>query len=190
VACWARILNEIPDSRLYLNMSSLRDNSLRKSVIERYAAQGIPESRLILEPTGGRVAALNSYNRIDIGLDPFPYPGGTTSYEALWMGVPILTMKGSNYVSHFGESIMHNAGLPDWIASNEDEYIAKAIAFSGDLESLASLRSSLRARVLASPLFDAKRFAQDFEDALWGMWQARTQNDSSTPSEPLAAARD
>ena len=190
VACWARILNEIPDSRLYLNMSSLRDHSLRKSVIERYAAQGIPENRLILEPTSGRVAALNSYNRIDIGLDPFPYPGGTTSYEALWMGVPILTMKGSNYVSHFGESIMHNAGLSDWIAANEDEYIAKAIALSGDLESLANLRSSLRARVLASPLFDAKRFAQDFEDALWGMWQARTRNDSSTPSEPLTAARD
>ena len=190
VACWARILNEIPDSRLYLNMSSLRDHSLRKSVIERYAAQGIPENRLILEPTSGRVAALDSYNRIDIGLDPFPYPGGTTSYEALWMGVPILTMKGSNYVSHFGESIMHNAGLSDWIAANEDEYIAKAIALSGDLESLANLRSSLRARVLASPLFDAKRFAQDFEDALWGMWQARTQNDSSTPSELLTAARD
>ena len=190
VACWARILNKIPDSRLYLNMSSLRNHFLRKSVIERYAALGIPETRLILEPTSGRIAALNSYNRIDIGLDPFPYPGGTTSYEALWMGVPILTMRGSNYISHLGESIMHNAGLSDWIASNEDEYIAKAIALSGDLESLASLRSSLRARVLASPLFDAKRFAQDFEDALWGMWQARTQNDLSAPSEPLTVARD
>jgi predicted O-linked N-acetylglucosamine transferase (SPINDLY family) len=190
VACWGRILSEIPNSRLYLNMSSLRDNALKKSVIERYVAHGIPENRLILEPTTGRMAALNSYNRIDIALDPFPYPGGTTSYEALWMGVPILTMRGSNYISHLGESIMHNAGLPDWIAANEEDYIAKAIAFSGNLESLASLRSSLRARVLASPLFDAKRFAQDFEDAMWGMWQARTRNDPSTPSELLTAARD
>ena len=190
VACWARILSEIPNSRLYLNMSSLRDNVLKKSVIERYAAQGIPENRLILEPTTGRIAALNSYNRIDIGLDPFPYPGGTTSYEALWMGVPILTMRGSNYISHLGESIMHNVGLPDWIAANEEDYIAKAIAFSTDLVNLAKLRSSLRAGALSSPLFDARRFARDFEDALWGMWQARTRNDTATPSELLTAARD
>jgi len=183
-------LSEIPNCRLYLNMSSLRDHSLRKSVIERYAAQGIPETRLILEPTNGRIAALNSYNRIDIALDPFPYPGGTTSYEALWMGVPILTMRGSNYISHLGESIMHNAGLSDWIASNEDEYIAKAIAFSADLVNLAKLRGSLRAQVLASPLFDAQRFAQDFEDALWGMWQARTRKDPPAPSELLGVAHD
>lgn len=171
VACWARILNEIPNSRLYLNRSNLRDDALRKSIIERYAAHGIAENRLILEATAGRVAALNSYNRIDIALDPFPYPGGTTSYEALWMGVPILTMRGSNYISHLGESIMHNAGLPDWIAANEEEYIAKAVSFSTNLVNLARLRNSLRARVLASPLFDTPLFARNFEAALWGMWK-------------------
>lgn len=100
VACWARILNEIPNSRLYLNRSNLLDYALRKSIIERYAAHGIAEYRLILEATSGRGAALNSYNRIDIALDPFLYPGGTTSYEALWMVVPILTMRGNNYISH------------------------------------------------------------------------------------------
>jgi protein O-GlcNAc transferase len=190
VACWARILSEIPDSQLYLNMSSLRDDALKQSVIERYAAQGIPENRLILEPTTGRVAALNSYNRIDIALDPFPYPGGTTSYEALWMGVPILTMRGSNYISHLGESIMHNAGLPEWIAENEADYIARAVAFSADLENLAKLRSSLRARVLASPLFDAPLFARNFEDALWGMWQARTNGNSFAQTQSLASSND
>lgn len=189
VACWAQILNEIPNSRLYLNMSNLRDEALRKIVIDRYAAHGIAADRLILEATIGRVAALNSYNRIDIALDPFPYPGGTTSYEALWMGVPILTMRGSNYISHLGESIMHNAGLPDWIAANEEDYIAKVVAYSADLADLAKLRSSLRARVLASPLFDAPRFARDFEDALWGMWYARTRH-SPTPPELLTVSHD
>jgi len=181
VACWARILSEIPNSRLYLNTSNLRDDALRKSVIERYAAQGIPENRLILEATTGRVAALNSYNKIDIALDPFPYPGGTTSYEALWMGVPILTMRGSNYISHLGESIMHNAGLPDWIAANEEDYRAKAIALASDKTKLAALRTGLRQQVLASPLFDAQRFARDFEAALWGMWQ-RYQDQQGKPA--------
>jgi protein O-GlcNAc transferase len=179
VACWSRILNEIPGSRLYLNMSSLRNDVLKNKVIERYAAHGIPENRLMLGATTGRVAALNSYNSMDIALDPFPYPGGTTSYEALWMGVPILTMRGSNFISHFGESIMHNAGLHDWIAENEDDYVAKAIAACTDLENLGSLRASLRKRTLASPLFDAPLFARSFESALFGMWEAHTRNDPS-----------
>jgi protein O-GlcNAc transferase len=190
VACWARILNAIPNSRLYLNMRNLRDNALRKSVIERYAAHGVAENRLILEPTTGRIAAFNSYNRMDIALDPFPYPGGTTSYEALWMGVPVLTMRGDKYISHLGESIMHHAGLPDWIAADEEDYIAKAVAFASDLEHLAKLRAGLRQQVLASPLFDAPRFARNFEHALWGMWLAPSDGNSSPSPEHLTASPD
>ena len=177
VACWARILNEIPGSRLYLNMSNLQNDLLKNNVIERYAANGIPENRLTLESTRGRVAALGSYNKVDIALDPFPYPGGTTSYEALWMGVPILTMRGRNFISHFGESILHNVGLHDWIAENEDDYVAKAVAACTDLDNLGTLRASLRKRALASPLFDAPHFARNFESALWGMWEAHTRSD-------------
>ena len=178
VACWARILHKIPDSRLYLNSTGLLDQSLQRNIIERYAAHGIAKNRLILEATSGRAAALNSYNQIDIGLDPFPYPGGTTSYEALWMGVPILTMRGSNYLSHLGESIMHHAGLADWIAVDEDDYVDKAISNAANLQHLATLRADLRQQVLASPLFDAPRFARDFEEALWGMWRAGRVTDS------------
>ncbi len=190
VACWARILSEMPNSRLYLNIRNLHNDALMKNVIEWFAAHGIAENRLILETTSGRVAALNSYNKIDIALDPFPYPGGTTSYEALWMGVPILTMRGSTYLSHLGESIMHNAGLPEWIAADEEDYIAKAVAFGSNLADLANLRSSLRARVLASPLFDATLFARSFEEALWGMWQARIQPESSGDPKFLTTSRD
>ena len=171
VACWARILNKIPDSRLYLNSRNLLDQAYRKSIIARYAAHGIAENRLVLEATSGRAAALASYNQIDIALDPFPYPGGTSSYESLWMGVPIITMRGSNYLSHLGESIMQHAGLADWIAVDEDDYVAKAIYHAADLPHLATLRAGLRQQVLSSPLFDAPRFARDFEEALWGMWR-------------------
>jgi protein O-GlcNAc transferase len=171
IACWAGILKEIPNSKLYLNRSNLLDDGLRRNVIEQYAAHGIAENRLILEATFGRVAALKSYNRIDIALDTFPYPGGTTTIEAMWMGVPVLTLRGNNFLSHLGESIMHNAGLPDWVAANERGYIDKAVDLSANLEELASLRNGLRARVLASPLFDAPLFTRDFELALRGMWQ-------------------
>jgi len=180
MACWAGILSKIPDSQLYLNTGALMDINIRKRITERFSAYGIEENRLILEATIGRAVALNSYNKIDIALDPFPYPGGTSSFEALWMGVPILTMRGNDYLSHLGESIMHNAGLPDWIAANEEDYITKAIAFAGNLENLVKLRGSLRTKVLASPLFDQTRFARDFEAALWGMWQARNNNSKAT----------
>ena len=119
-----------------------------------------------------------------------PYPGGTTSYEALWMGVPILTMRGDKYISHLGESIMHHAGLPDWVAADEDDYVAKAVAFASDLESVAGLRAGLRQQVLASPLFDAPLFARSIEDALWGMWQVHSEGDSSPSPERLAAFPD
>ena len=84
------------------------------------------------------------------------------------------------------------AGLGDWVAISEEDYIAKAVALAGDLPKLAALRAGLREQVSTSPLFDAKRFARNFEDALWGMWQARTQGNSLTPAEPerLTVSRD
>ena len=86
------------------------------------------------------------------------------------MGVPVITKCGDRFLSHVGETIAHNAGLSDWIAADEDDYVAKAAAFASDLEGLAKLRAGLRQQVLASPLFDAARFARHFEEAAWGMW--------------------
>ena len=83
----------------------------------------------------------------------------------------MLSLQGDRFLSRTAGSIAHNAGLPDWIAADEDDYVAKAVAFASDLERLAALRAGLRRQVLASPLFDAPRFARHFEDALWEMWQ-------------------
>jgi predicted O-linked N-acetylglucosamine transferase (SPINDLY family) len=108
---------------------------------------------------------------VDIALDPFPYPGITTSVENLWMGVPVLTLSGNSFLSRQGVGLLMNAGLPDWIATDADEYVALALSHSSDLQRLSSLRAGLRQRVLASPIFDAPLFARHFEAALRGMWQ-------------------
>lgn len=117
-----------------------------------------------------------SYNRIDIALDTFPYTGTTTSVEGLWMGVPVITRRGDRFLSHVGESVVNNAGLADWIAEDDDDYVAKAVAHTQNLNQLADLRAGLRQQALASPLFDAPRFARHFEEALWGMWQVCVRN--------------
>jgi protein O-GlcNAc transferase len=108
---------------------------------------------------------------VDIALDTFPYPGGTTSVEGLWMGVPMLTRCGDRFLSHVGQTIAVNAGLSDWIAVDADDYVAKAAGFARDINRLAVLRAGLRQQVLASPLFDASGFARHFEQAVWDMWQ-------------------
>jgi predicted O-linked N-acetylglucosamine transferase (SPINDLY family) len=113
------------------------------------------------------------YNKVDIALDTFPYPGVTTSVEALWMGVPVLSLLGNTFLSCTAATIAHNASMPDWVAADEEDYVAKAIAFTSNLKRLGNLRSGLRQQVLASPLFDAPRFARNFEGALRGMWEAR-----------------
>jgi protein O-GlcNAc transferase len=170
VAVWARVLDAVPGSRLLLKAHQLRDPAVCIVIRERFAVHGIVGERLELEPSSPRVDYLRAYDRIDVALDPFPYPGGTTSCEALWMGVPVLTRRGDRFLSHAGETIVHNAGLPDWIAADENDYVAKAACFASDLRQLADMRAVLRDRVLASPVFDAARFARHFETAAWGMW--------------------
>lgn len=173
VATWSRILGQVPGSRLMLKARQLGDDAMRAWIIGKFKARGIGEERLILEGPTVRKDYLQAYQRLDIVLDPFPYPGGTTTMEALWMGVPVLTLRGNRMLSHAGENIMHNVGLPQWIAASEDEYVAKAVAFAGDLDALAALHGRLRDQALASPMFDAPRFARFFEEAVWGMWKTR-----------------
>lgn len=173
VSTWARVLREVPKSRLFLKTDVLNDRLVREEVCRRFAQSGIQACRLMLEGSSPRAELLEAYSRVDIALDPFPYPGGTTSVEALWMGVPVITRRGDRFLSHVGETIVHNAGLSGWIAVDDDDYVAKAVAYASDLERLSALRAGLRQQVLASPLFDALRFARHLENALWQMWQSR-----------------
>jgi protein O-GlcNAc transferase len=188
VALWAEVLHAVPASRLLLKTKELTDSSAQELTRARFAAHGIDPARLTLEGYTPRLENFAAYRRVDIALDPFPYPGGTTTVEALWMGVPVLSRRGDRFLSHAGESLLSNAGLPDWIADNDVDYIAKAQAFAADPAQLAALRAGLRARLLASPLCDAPRFAAHLAAAFTGMWQAQlTQSAHPTPAAPHQA---
>ncbi|HDR9175346.1 TPA: tetratricopeptide repeat protein [Burkholderia vietnamiensis] len=177
VHAWSRILHAVPDARLLLKAHELGREGVRDATVARFARHGIGADRLILEAGSPRTEYLNAYNRIDVALSPFPYPGGTTTAEAMWMGVPVLGMKGSRFVTHICESLLHAAGMGDWIADGEDAYVAKAIAAVRDRERLATLRAGLRAQLLASPLCDARRFATHLEAAFLAMWQRYTNSE-------------
>jgi len=165
----ADILHAVPNSKLFLKDKRLGYKSGRDRILSRFASYGIPKHRLILEGKSSREKYLESYHRIDIALSPFPYGGGTTSVEGLWMGVPVIARKGNYFLSHLGESIAHNSNLSDWIAEDNEDYIAKAIEFSSDTNALKLLRQSLRENLLKAPLYDLQRFANNFERALWQM---------------------
>jgi protein O-GlcNAc transferase len=171
VDLWAKVLRAIPHAKLFIKAKQLDGATTCEHTLQRFVERGISPDRLKLEGFSSRVDYLKAYNQVDIALDPFPFPGGTTSAEGLWMGVPVLTKKGDCFISHQGETIVKNAGLPDWIAEDDDDYVAKAVAHTQDLKQLAGLRAGLRQQVLSSPLFDAPRFAKNLETALWGMWE-------------------
>ncbi|TKC89223.1 tetratricopeptide repeat protein [Trinickia terrae] len=163
-AVWSRILHAVPGSRLFLKAKQLADPAARSTTLARFAAHGIGAQRLVMEGPSPHAAYLASHNRVDITLSPFPYPGGTTTAESLWMGVPVLCRRGDRFLAHLCESVLRGAGLADWIASDDDDYVARAVAFARDRERLSALRGELRERVLASSLCDAPRFARMLED--------------------------
>lgn len=171
VGVWARILAATPNSRLFLKARQLYHPVNREAVVSKFFSHGIDPARLVLEGPVQRANYLAAYNRVDIALDPFPYTGGTTTAEALWMGVPVLTLAGKQFLARQGVGLLGNAGLSDWIATDLDDYVARAVSHASDVEGLAALRLRLREQVLNSPIFDASRFAMHFEEALRGMWK-------------------
>jgi protein O-GlcNAc transferase len=192
VALWAQVLSAVPNSRLFLKARALGEVAVQQSVINRFAEHGIDPQRLILETYVPRANYLAAYNRVDIALDPFPYTGGTTTVEALWMGVPVLTLAGRQFLARQGVGLLMNAGLPEWVASDQEDYLSRAVAHASDLQRLASLRAGLRQQVLASPIFDAPRFARHFEAALRGMWEKWCRDQIVPPSEqtpPLSSVK-
>jgi predicted O-linked N-acetylglucosamine transferase (SPINDLY family) len=171
LAAWSALLAAVPRSRLILRSSGHTNDEIAATLRQSLDDAGIDSARVRVD---GRIADyathLASYGEIDIALDPFPYNGGTTTVEALYMGVPVLVRAGDRYVAHMGESILQNAGLPEWIASDESDYAVRGARLAVDLDGLAALRANLRERMLVSPLFDAPRFARHLEAALRGMW--------------------
>ena len=172
LAVWGRIIEGVPGARIRLQNKQLGDPRARPRIIERLQRFGIPSDRLILAgPVPSRSEYLAGHGQVDIVLDTFPYPGITTTCEALWMGVPTLTLAGDSLLSGQGASLLHCVGLDDWVASDLDDYVHRAVSHAADLNQLAVLRAGLRGRARRSPLFDTPRFARDLEDGLHEMWR-------------------
>jgi protein O-GlcNAc transferase len=162
LALWTRVLDAVPRSRLVLKYRKLDDPRTAARIVGAFAASGVAPERIIIEGTSPHIAMLAPYNDIDIALDALPYSGGLTSCEALWMGVPVVTLPGRTFAGRHTLSHVMNVGLPQLVATDEADYVRVATGLARDLARLASLRATLRPLMASSPLCDGARFARDF----------------------------
>ena len=137
----------------------------------KFASLGIDKSRLVLEGRSPHIELLARYNDVDIALDPFPYSGGLTTFEALWMGVPVITVPGQTFASRHSFSHLSTVGLPELVAKNKNDYVRLAIDLAGDLHKLSKLRTGLRSRMANSPICDGKKFADNFTAIMKKIWR-------------------
>src|SRR5262249_55308000 len=152
------------------------EGSHRQDTLDFLEREGVSRDRVAFVAKQPRPRYLELYRRIDIGLDTFPYAGGTTSLDALWMGVPTVTLAGRTALSRAGLSLLSNLGLPELVAETPEQFVGIAAGLAGDLHRLSALRASLRDRLRGSPLMDAPRFARNMEAAyrhIWRRWCAR-----------------
>lgn len=176
IRLWARVLDAVPGSRLIVKAEALTQQSTRDSLVERFVAAGADAKRVeIRPPTPTRAEHLAMYADVDVALDTFPYNGTTTTCEALYMGVPVVTLAGNSHVSRVGVSLLTSAGLPENIAATEDDYVRIAVGLAADNTRLDRLRTELRERLLKSALCDADAFASRFQAMLRTMWRERCQ---------------
>jgi predicted O-linked N-acetylglucosamine transferase (SPINDLY family) len=177
---WQQLLLQLPSSRLILHC---KNGAHRRTLLDRFSAAGVDPSRIELVSYMLPVDYFKLHHRIDIALDPFPWAGGTTTCDALWMGVPVVTLTGQTAVSRGGASILSNVNLPDLITRSPEAYIQKAIALSNDLDRLAALRSTLRPTMMQSPLMNAPQFTRDLEILYRRVWQSWCAS-QTTPALP------
>jgi len=173
LALWARVLTAVPDSRLLLLS---QPGGHRQRVLDCLAAGGVAAGRVEFAPFRPRLEYLALHRRVDLGLDTFPYNGHTTSLDAFWMGVPVVTRLGGTVVGRAGWSQLCNLDLRELAADSDDAFVRIATGLAGDLPRLAGLRAGLRARMSASPLMDGDRFARSIEAAfreIWARWCAK-----------------
>jgi len=174
VSLWTEILKSVPESRLILKSHSFTDQETCRYAMEMFNREGIGAGRIELLPPEASIREhLDLYRRVDIALDTHPYHGTTTTCEALWMGVPVVTLAGNCHASRVGVSLLSNIGLQELIAKTRDEYITIVINLANDLKRLELLRKDLRGRMMNSPFCDIKKFIVNVENMyrkIWGNW--------------------
>jgi predicted O-linked N-acetylglucosamine transferase (SPINDLY family) len=188
IALWAAVLRAVPESRLILKWRSLADAAECTRLRLAFGAHAIVPERLELRGRTPHEAMLGEYGDVDIALDPFPFCGGLTSCEALWMGVPIVTLPGTRPVSRQTLGFLSQLGLSELAAPNAQSYVELAAELAGDLDRLAAMRAGLRARMAGSSLCDGVRFARGLEAAYRTMWRRWCAEASDLSSEAPNAA--
>lgn len=172
IALWAEVLQAVPESKLLLKARAMNDEATRNDYAARFARHGIEADRLLFRPYSTKhIDVLHAYAEVDIALDPFPFTGGLTTCEGLWMGVPLVTLAGDTLVARQGISFLHCLDMQDWVAEDRASYVRIAVEKSRDLDALAETRKTLRERMKHSPLTDGAAFARNMEAALRQCWQ-------------------
>jgi len=172
IRVWATILQELPSSQLLLKSTQSSCESVRHRLWLLFAGLGVGQERIrFANFSKSFTEHMGLYGSADIGLDTFPYNGTTTTCEALWMGVPVITLAGTRHVGRVGASLLSTIGLGECIAASEEEYVRRAVTLARDQERLGEFRETMRARIAASPLCDAPGFTRDLEDAYRTMWR-------------------
>jgi protein O-GlcNAc transferase len=177
---WAEILSACPNARLRIQSRGFGNFETQSQLTDRMARVGLDITRVDLLEGASIEEYFASYSEVDILLDTFPFPGGTTTAQALWMGVPTLTLAKAGMLGRQGEALMVSAGLSDWVAYSEEEYVRKAISWGNadpiQRQVLVKLRAGMREQVKESPVFNATQFAGDFVDAMYGMWREKCKS--------------
>lgn len=179
---WASVLAAVPDSRMILKWCTFNDEAFRQRVIQAFVDRGIQPERIELRGPSFHADLLKEYADIDIALDPFPFTGGLTSCEALWMGVPVITWPQSRVVSRQTHAFLHQIGLPELAAKDADDYVRIAVRLALDKTQLLSQRGNLRQRMQASPLCDVVGFARNLEDTLIQLYENTFQSEQTMTS--------
>jgi predicted O-linked N-acetylglucosamine transferase (SPINDLY family) len=180
---WAQIIDAVPDSRLAVQTGQFKDEGLRIHIASMLRGAGLPDERLeLLDDPPNYTTYLERFGQFDVMLDPSPYSGVTTTCEALWQGVPVVSFAGDRHAARAGASVLTHAGLTELVADTHEGYVERAIALGRDRPRLAAIRASLRERLRASPLCDQRGFARAVEQAFAAIWKEHLES-TAIPGE-------
>jgi predicted O-linked N-acetylglucosamine transferase (SPINDLY family) len=177
---WADLLAAIPNSRLILKWRTFNDPVFKEQVLEQFTGRGIDASRIELRGPSFHMRMLVEYEDIDIALDPFPFSGGATSCEALYMGVPVITWPQEKVVSRQTYAFVSSIHHPEWVAESRSTYIEKAKLLAENKNRLSAYRTTLRDQMIHSPLMQVKQFTQSLEDLIYRLHQAQTDQEDAS----------